>query len=65
MLANADDAKPDAQEKAIEAAINALASAQVAGSPYYRYANQLFGEMVSGIDSYLGNTTHGIALPVR
>jgi hypothetical protein len=64
LLANADDAKPDAQEKAIEAAINALASAQVAGSPYYRYANQLFGEMVSGIDSYLGNTTHGIALPV-
>lgn len=64
LLASADDAKPDVQEKAVEAAINALVSAQVAGSPYYRYANQLFGEMVSGIDAYLGNTKHGIAPPI-
>jgi hypothetical protein len=61
LLANADDAKPDVQEEAVGAAINALVSAQVAGSPYYRYASQLFGEMVSGIDAFLDNTTHGIA----
>ncbi|MFT3690859.1 hypothetical protein [Paenirhodobacter sp.] len=63
-MASADNAKPDVQEEAVEAVITALASAQVAGSPYYRYANQLFGEMVSGIDAYLGNTKHGIAPPI-
>lgn len=64
LLARADGSKPDVQEKAVAAAITALVSAQIAGSPYYRYANQLFGEMVSGIDAYLGNTERGIALSI-
>lgn len=64
LLARADGSKPNVQEKAVAAAITALVSAQIAGSPYYRYANQLFGEMVSGIDAYLGNTEHGIALSI-
>ncbi|MFG1260175.1 pYEATS domain-containing protein [Xanthobacter flavus] len=63
LLASGEDAKPDLQEQVVQGAIIALESAQVAGSPYYRYASQLFGEMVSSIDAYLGNTEHGISAP--
>lgn len=42
-----------AQDLAIENTITYLAAAQVAGSPYYRYSNQLFGEMAAGIASYI------------
>ncbi|OAP43546.1 hypothetical protein ATB98_24480 [Sinorhizobium saheli] len=42
-----------AQDLAIENAVTYLAAAQVAGSPYYRYSNQLFGEMAAGIASYI------------
>ncbi|GES46093.1 hypothetical protein RsS62_53450 [Rhizobium dioscoreae] len=42
-----------AQDRAIENAVSFLAAAQVAGSPYYRYSNQLFGEMAAGIASYI------------
>lgn len=41
------------QDLAIEKVITYLAAAQVAGSPYYRYSNQLFGEMAAGIASYI------------
>ncbi|KIR17366.1 hypothetical protein PFLU4_19820 [Pseudomonas fluorescens] len=44
---------PDAQDEAVVNAATFLAKAQVAGSPYYRYSNQLFTEMVVGIADYL------------
>lgn len=61
LLAAAGDAEPEAQDQAVAEAIGALATAQVAGSPYYRYSNQLFAEMVSGIDAYLDGAKHHIA----
>lgn len=60
LLVAAGDANPDAQEKAVASAIDALVAARVAGSPYYRYTNQLFGEMVGGINSYLEGANHDI-----
>lgn len=61
LLSEAGDVMPHLQERAVVEAIGALAAAQVAGSPYYRYTNQLLGEMVSGIDAYLEGTSHHIA----
>ncbi|KMN83645.1 hypothetical protein VK98_01450 [Chromobacterium sp. LK11] len=49
----AHDSPPEAQDEAIAKAIACLAKAQVAGSPYYRYTNQLFSEMAAGIVDYL------------
>jgi hypothetical protein len=43
----------EAQDQAVADAVAVLAKAQVAGSPYYRYTNQLFGEMAGGIAEYL------------
>lgn len=44
---------PEAQDEAVAEAVAFLAKAQVAGSPYYRYTNQLFAEMAAGIADYL------------
>ncbi|KVN92157.1 pYEATS domain-containing protein [Burkholderia ubonensis] len=52
-LASARSASPDAQDEAVADAVAFLAKAQVAGSPYYRYTNQLFAEMAAGIADYL------------
>lgn len=41
------------QHEAIAKAVSVLAKAQVAGSPYFRYTNQLFAEMAVNIADYL------------
>lgn len=43
----------EARNNAVSETVGFLAKAQVAGSPYYRYTNQLFGEMAAGVASYL------------
>lgn len=43
----------EGQNEAVAEAVAFLARAQVAGSPYYRFTNQLFAEMASGIVEYL------------
>ncbi|MEB0027390.1 hypothetical protein QN375_16660 [Pseudomonas sp. MH9.2] len=40
------------QDEAVAAAVAYLSKAQVAGSPYYSYTNQLFAEVVVGIAEY-------------
>lgn len=50
-----------AQDLAIEKAVAHLAAAQVAGSPYYRYSNQLFGEMAAGMATYIKTSKKRIA----
>lgn len=52
-LAAARAAPPEAQDEVVANAITCLAKAQAAGSPYYRYTNQLFAEMTAGISDYL------------
>lgn len=52
-LSAAAAAALDAQNEAVSKAVISLANAQVAGSPYYRYTNQIFGDMAAGIASYL------------
>ncbi|KUZ63570.1 hypothetical protein WI36_29305 [Burkholderia ubonensis] len=59
-LSSAQDAAPDAQHEAVAAAIAFLADAQVAGSPYYRYTNQLFAEMAAGIADHLKTNQSGV-----
>lgn len=41
------------QDEAVAEAVAFLAKAQVAGSPYYSYTNQLFAEMAVGIADYI------------
>lgn len=48
------------QHKAVSRAIESLAKAQTAGSPYYRYTNQLFAELSSGIASYIKTNVDAI-----
>ncbi|TBA72914.1 pYEATS domain-containing protein [Rhizobium ruizarguesonis] len=38
------------QEKAVKTAVQRLAKAQAAGSPYYAYADELFAELISGLN---------------
>lgn len=52
-IAAAEQSSLATQNKAVTEAVANLARAQVAGSPYYRYTNQLFGEMSAGIAGYL------------
>jgi hypothetical protein len=49
--ASGDDKK--AQDEAVVQVVSLFAKAQAAGSPYYRYTNQLFAEMADGIARYL------------
>lgn len=49
-----------AQQEAVAKAISLLAQAQVAGAPYYRYTNQLFGDMVAGIANYFAARKAGV-----
>lgn len=53
LLAAAREQSAAARGHAVSAVIHCCVKAQVAGSPYYRYTNQLFGEMVDGIAHYL------------
>lgn len=57
---SAAGATPKAKDDAIARAVACLAAAQTAGSPYYRYANELFGEMAAGIASYLKSNTRRV-----
>eukprot|EP01035_Chromulina_nebulosa_P021081 gene21081-27317_t len=44
--------------EAVARAVSILAKAQTSGSPYFRYTNQLFGEMAAAISDFLkGNRT--------
>lgn len=53
VLAAAQGEVTEAQNKAVALAVSYFAKAQVAGSPYYGYTNQLFAELAAGIMSYL------------
>ncbi|WP_410689086.1 pYEATS domain-containing protein [Citrobacter braakii] len=48
------------QHDAVSQAIESLAKAQIAGSPYYRYTNQLFAELSSGIANYIKTNVDSI-----
>lgn len=48
------------QHDAVSQAILSLAKAQTAGSPYYRYTNQLFAELSSGIANYIKKNVNSI-----
>lgn len=48
------------QHDAVSLAIESLAKAQTAGSPYYRYTNQLFAELSSGIANYIKTNADAI-----
>ncbi|MFK0338229.1 pYEATS domain-containing protein [Agrobacterium deltaense] len=52
-LSAASSLSREAQADAVAQAVADLANAQVAGSPYYRYTNQLFAELTGGVASYL------------
>lgn len=46
--------EPEALSLAINSALRSLAHAQVAGSPYFAYTNQLFNEMLQSMNYYDG-----------
>lgn len=46
------DADPEAEDRAVASAVADLSRAESSGPPYYRYTNQLFGEMAAGISEY-------------
>lgn len=48
------------QHDAVSQAIESLAKAQIAGSPYYRYTNQLFAELSSDIANYIKTNVNAI-----
>ncbi|WP_033924241.1 pYEATS domain-containing protein [Sphingomonas sp. 35-24ZXX] len=50
---SAADGTAVGQRAAAEHAIRLLARAQARGSPYYSYANQIFGEMAESLQSFL------------
>jgi len=64
-LSAASSLSREAQADAVAQAVAGLANAQVAGSPYYRYTNQLFAELTGGIASYLKMDKNGIDEAVR
>ncbi|MFW5401178.1 pYEATS domain-containing protein [Yersinia sp. 1252 StPb PI] len=53
ILSAAHGKSSEEQNNAVSQAVSLFAKAQVAGSPYYRYTNQLFAELAGGIMSYL------------
>lgn len=53
ILAAARDKCTTERHEAVAEVVSLLTRAQVAGSPYYRYTNQLFAEMADGIAHYL------------
>jgi hypothetical protein len=64
VLSTAQTGLLDEQDDAVTTAIALLAGAQKSGSPYYRYTNQLFIEMASGIKSYLKEAERSVDPPV-
>ncbi|MGK9338531.1 pYEATS domain-containing protein [Sinorhizobium meliloti] len=56
----ASSSSREAQADAVTQAVADLANAQIAGSPYYRYTNQLFAELAGGIESYLKMNRDGV-----
>lgn len=50
---SAADGTAAGQRAAAEHAVRLLAKAQARGSPYYSYANQIFGEMAESLQSFL------------
>lgn len=65
LLSAAQLASSRIQEKAVTQAVRSLAMAQVNGSPYYRYTNQLFGEMAVGIADFLKTERQHISASTR
>jgi hypothetical protein len=61
ILAAAREQKTAARHDAVAQVVSLLTKAQVAGSPYYRYTNQLFAEMAEGIASYFNEEQSGIS----
>lgn len=59
-LSSAQGKRSLLQHDAVSQAIESLAKAQTAGSPYYRYTNQLFAELSSGIDNYIKTNVDAI-----
>lgn len=64
-LSGANSLSREAQADAIAQAVADLANAQIAGSPYYRYTNQLFAELAGGIASYFKARAEGVDDAVR
>lgn len=60
-LSAAQGKRSQQQHDAVSQAIESLAKAQTAGSPYYRYTNQLFAELSSGIACYIKTNVEAIA----
>jgi hypothetical protein len=52
VLSRAQSSDAAAQQRAVAKVLPMLARAQVEGAPYYRYTNQLFGDMVAGLSNY-------------
>ena len=59
-LSAAQEKGSQEQHHAVAQAILSLAKAQTAGSPYYRYTNQLFNELLSGIANYIKTNREAI-----
>lgn len=59
-LSAAQGKRSQQQHSAVSQAIESLAKAQTAGSPYYRYTNQLFAELSSGIANYIKTNVDAI-----
>lgn len=53
VLSAARNRGADVQDIAVGQAVSLFANAQVTGSPYYRFTNQLFAELAAGIMEYL------------
>jgi hypothetical protein len=60
LLTQAQGETASSQTQAIVRAIDLLAAAQAARSPYYRYTNQLFSEIANGIASFLEMRDHDV-----
>lgn len=60
LLAAANDQDIDARNAAVAAAVTLFARAQTAGSPYFRYTNQLLADMAADIANHIEQHAPGI-----
>ena len=63
ILAAARAQNAAARHDAVAEVVSLFSKAQVAGSPYYRYTNQLFAELADGIAQYIAREREAVRIP--